>query len=136
MGVGHFGNKQYVESKKDVTTLPSSVTFIETIKEIPVEVIKYIDRPIEIIKEIPVEIIKEVKVIETQIIEKPIEIIKEVQVEVIKEIEVVKKEIVEIPTEILKEIIKIETQILEKVPMWCMIAMVLELTVIIGLLIK
>ena len=51
------------------------VEYIE--KEIPIEVIKYIEK--ESIKEVPVEIIKE------------IEVIKEVPIEIIKEIEIVKE---------------------------------------------
>jgi hypothetical protein len=73
---------------------------IEIIREVPVEVIKEIivEKPIEVIKEIPVEIVKEV------IIEKPVEVIKEVQqppveVEVIKYVdrEIIKEVIIEKP---------------------------------------
>ena len=65
---------------------------VEIIKEVEVEKIVYVDRPVEIIKEIPIEVIKEV----------PTEIIKtvEVPVEVVKEIE----KIVYIPQEIVKRV--------------------------------
>jgi hypothetical protein len=69
---------------------------IEIIREVPVEVIKEIivEKPIEVIKEIPVEIVKEV------IIEKPVEVIKEVQLPPV-EVEVIKY----VDREIIKEVI-------------------------------
>ena len=51
------------------------VEYIE--KEIPIEVIKYIEK--ESIKEVPVEIIKEIEVIKEVPIEKIVEVIKEVE---------------------------------------------------------
>ena len=45
-----------------------------TVKEVPKEVIKYVDR--EVIKEVPVEIIKEVPQVVTQVVEK--EVVREV----------------------------------------------------------
>ncbi len=74
----------------------SGSQFIEVIKEVPVEVIKYID----VIKhvEVPVERIKEV------FVDKFIEVIKhvEVPVEVIKHVEVVKHIEVKVPVEVIK----------------------------------
>jgi hypothetical protein len=70
---------------------------VEKIVEVPVEVIKEVEKIVEVIKEVevPVEVIKEV--------EKIVEVIKEVEVpvEVIKEVE----KIVEVPVEVVKEII-------------------------------
>jgi hypothetical protein len=87
----------------------------EIIKEVPVEVIREVEKIIEIIKEVPVEVIKEV------IIEKPIsggkkEVIVEkrveVPVEVIKEVIIEKEVIREVPVEVIKEIhIKDDEQI-------------------------
>ena len=51
------------------------VEYIE--KEIPIEVIKYVEK--ESIKEVPVEIIKEIEVIKEVPIEKIVEVIKEVE---------------------------------------------------------
>ena len=70
---------------------------VEKIVEVPVEVIKEVEKIVEVIKEVEVqvEVIKEV--------EKIVEVIKEVEVpvEVIKEVE----KIVEVPVEVVKEII-------------------------------
>ena len=70
---------------------------VEKIVEVPVEVIKEVEKIVEVIKEVevPVEVIKEV--------EKIVEVVKEVEVpvEVIKEVE----KIVEVPVEVVKEII-------------------------------
>lgn len=57
---------------------------IEVIKEVPTEVIKYV----EIIKEIPTEVVREVRVVEEKIIEIEKEVIREIDkpFEVIKEI--------------------------------------------------
>jgi len=73
------------KSPEDLNAKPEgNIEVREVIKEVPVEVIKeveklvYVDRPIEVIKEvikeIPVEVIKEV----------PVEVIKEIPVEVEK----------------------------------------------------
>jgi hypothetical protein len=84
---------------------------VEKIVEVPVEVIKEVEVPVEVIKEVekivevPVEVIKEVEVPVEVIkeVEKIVEVIKEVEVpvEVIKEVE----KIVEVPVEVVKEII-------------------------------
>ena len=70
---------------------------VEKIVEVPVDVIKEVEKIVDVIKEVevPVEVIKEV--------EKIVEVIKEVEVpvEVIKEVE----KIVEVPVEVVKEII-------------------------------
>ena len=70
---------------------------VEKIVEVPVEVIKEVEKIVEVIKEVEVtvEVIKEV--------EKIVEVVKEVEVpvEVIKEVE----KIVEVPVEVVKEII-------------------------------
>ena len=67
-------------------------------KEVPVEVVKEVEKPVEVIKEVvrevPVEVIKEV--------EKPVEVIKEVVKEV--PVEVIKE--VEKPVEVIKEVEK------------------------------
>jgi len=71
-----------IKEKKKVENRPP--TIVETIKEVPVEVIKEIRIPkkVEVIK----EIIKEVPVVKEVIVEVPKEVVKEVPVEVIKEV--------------------------------------------------
>ena len=87
---------------------------VEVIKEVPVEVIKEVVKevPVEIVKEVPVEVIKEVvKEVPVEVlrdvvkeVEVPFEVIKEVPVEVIKEvpIETIKEVVKEVPVEIIK----------------------------------
>ena len=80
-------------------------------KEIPIEVIKYVEK--EVIKEVPIEVIKEVEkeVINTVYIEKEVpiekivEVIKEVPIYITGETQTIEK-IVEIPIEVIKEVEK------------------------------
>ena len=75
---------------------------IEVVKEVevPVEVIKEVEIPVEVVKEVPVEVIKEVEK------EVPVEVIREIQVpvEIIKEVEVIKEIEKEVPVEVIKEV--------------------------------
>lgn len=66
----------------------SEPAVIETIKEVPVETIKYIEK--EIVKEVPVETIKYVdrEVIKEVVKEVPVETIKYIDREVIKEVKI------------------------------------------------
>lgn len=68
------------------TPLPG-VTYVDVIKEVPVEVIKEVrvEVPVEVVKEIRVEV--PVEVIKTVMIEVPIEVVKEVPVLIEKVIE-------------------------------------------------
>lgn len=138
----HIGHPDKVAQAKFVNQTQQAIenahkiilqTQVQTIeKEVSVDVVKYVEVPIEkiveIIKEIRVEVpVETIKIVET-IKEVPVE----VKVEVIKEVEKLVEIIKEIPT----NVIRIETKILEKVPMWAILAMVLELVIILGLLVK
>ena len=78
-------------------------------KEIPIEVIKYVEK--EVIKEVPIEVIKEVEkeVINTVYIEKEVpiekivEVIKEVPIYITGDTQIIEK-IVEVPIEVIKEV--------------------------------
>ena len=92
----------------------------EIIKEVPVEVIKEVEKIIEkeIVREVPVEVEKIVEVIK----EVPVEVIKEVIVEKLindnkKDLktEVIVEKIVEVPVEVIKEVI-VEKEIIKEVP--------------------
>lgn len=106
----------------------SAAEVIEVIKEIPIEifiekeVIKYVDRP--------VEIIKEVEKIVTKTIVKEIEVIKHVPKEIEKEVIKYVDKHIEIIKEIEKEIIK------GVLPLWAKVALIAQGLLIIGLLIK
>ena len=69
----------YVDEKGNFTTVTDTWDIVE--KEIPVEVIKEIEKIIEIEKEVPVEVIVEVEKIVEVLVEKevPVEVIKEVE---------------------------------------------------------
>lgn len=89
-------------------------------KEIPIEVIKYVEK--ETIKEVPIEVIKEIEkqvIIEKEVpIEKIVEIIKEVPVEqkIFSTNEVIVEKIVEVPVEIEKIVEKIvEIEVIKEV---------------------
>ena len=83
------------------------VEYVE--KEVPIEVVKYIEK--ETIREVPVEVIKEVEkeVINTVYVEKEVpiekivEIIKEIPVYVSGDTQIIEK-IIEIPIEVIKEV--------------------------------
>lgn len=101
-----------------------------------VEVIKEIEKPVEVIKVevLEKEIIKEVKV--PVYVDKPVYIDRIVPVEVTKEIQVP----VEVIKEVIKEVqvpVKVEvTKIINKIPLAFKIAMVLETLLLIYLLIR
>lgn len=72
-------SKYFVEKKYDIPNLErvrSKVCYLLGIEPEVIE--KIVEKPVEVVKEVPVEVIKE--------IEKPVEVIKEVPVEVIKEV--------------------------------------------------
>lgn len=97
---------------------------VERLVEVPVDrVIKeivYVDKPLEIVKEITVEKIVEVPVEVIKIVEKQVE----VPVEVIKEVTVEK--IIEVPVEVVREV-----QVIKKiVPKWAMMIAAVEFAII------
>jgi hypothetical protein len=69
---------------------------VEVVKQVPVEVVKYVDRPVkkvqyvdrpvEVVKQVPVEVIKYVdRPVQTiQYVDRPVEVVKQVPVEVVK----------------------------------------------------
>lgn len=105
-----------------ITSNKTSLESLETIKE--VEKIVYVEKPIEIIKEVEKIVEKEV-IIEKQI-EIPVEIIKEVEV-----IKVIDRE-VEVPVPIYKEKFKE----IYKVSKWAQLTMVIQSLLIVGLIIS
>lgn len=87
------GEKEVVEVIKEV----------EKIVEVPVEVIKEVEKEVEKIVEVPVDVIREVEV--EKEVEKIVEVIKEVPVDVVREVEVIKE--VEVPVDRVVEVEKI-----------------------------
>ena len=71
---------------------------VEVIKEVPVERVITVEKPVEVIKEVTVEKIvdRPVEKIVIREVEKPVEVIREVAVETIREV----------PVEIIKEVVK------------------------------
>ena len=109
---------EYVDVIKEVERIVEIPVEVEVIKKIdvpyevkvPYEVIieKIVEKPIEIIKEVPYEVIREVEVIREipyEIVEE-VEVIKEIPYEVIKEIivdrEVIKE--IKVPFEVIKKV--------------------------------
>lgn len=80
-------------------------------KEIPVEVIKYVEKekirevPIEVIKEVEKEVINTVYIEKEVPIEKIVEVIKEVPIYITGDTQIIEK-IVEVPIEVIKEVEK------------------------------
>jgi len=78
-------------------------------KEVPIEVVKYIEKetirevPIEVIKEVEKEVINTVYVEKEVPIEKIVEVIKEIPVYVSGDTQIIEK-IIEIPIEVIKEV--------------------------------
>jgi hypothetical protein len=105
----------------EVVKLRNDVREVQVVKEVPVEKIVYRDREVpveipvikEVVKEVPVEVIKEViKEVPVEVIK---EVIKEVPVEVIKE--VVKEVPVEVEKEVIKEVpVEVEKEVVREVP--------------------
>jgi hypothetical protein len=85
------------------------VEYIE--KEVPIEIIKYVEK--ETIREVPIEVIKEIEKIVVVEKEVPIEKIVEKTIEV--PIEIIKEVIKEVPLEVIKEVEKI-VEIIKEVP--------------------
>lgn len=128
------------------------------------EVKIYIDKIVEIIKEVPVDVVREVERIKEvivpveKIVEKEVQVIKEVPVEIIKEVivpvervvekevQIVKefpvyqekiiKEFVDRPIEVVKEVEKEVIKLVKFVPMYVYGALLVETLIIIALLIK
>jgi predicted flap endonuclease-1-like 5' DNA nuclease len=84
----------------EVIKVVEKVKTVEVIKEVPVEVIKEVVKEVKVVKEVPVEVIKEITLIRevevVKIVEKPVVKIKEI----IRTVEVIK----EVPVEIIKEV--------------------------------
>lgn len=78
-------------------------------KEVPIEVVKYIEKetirevPIEVIKEVEKEVINTVYVEKEVPIEKIVEVIKEIPIYISGDTQIIEK-IIEIPIEVIKEV--------------------------------
>lgn len=107
---------------------------IEIIKEIEKIVEVPVERIVEKIVEVPVEKIVEKKVKQLVYVDKPIQIIKEVERVVEKPIEVIKEVEKIVQVEVIKEVQK-EVQVIKKiVPKWAMLMAAVEFAIIILLL--
>jgi hypothetical protein len=124
MGVIKLGPKSGARPARQQIVQPEPVErVVEVIKEVkvevPVEVIKYVDRPVEVIKEVVKEVVK--------VVERPVEVIKEVKVEVPVDREVIHQTIKEVPVYYTEEkIVKVRVVDTEyKVPVIAKVAMVM-----------
>lgn len=86
----------------------------------------YVDKIVEVIKEVPVETIKEIRIIEEKII----------QVPVIQYVETIVEKIVEKPVEVIKEIEKFIDKEIKIIPLWIKAIVIIQSLLIIGLIIK
>jgi hypothetical protein len=68
----------------------------------PKKVVQYVDRPVEVVKEVPVEVVKEVPVEVVKYVDRPVEVVKEVPVEVVKYVDRPVKVVQKVPKEVIK----------------------------------
>jgi hypothetical protein len=101
---------------------------VEVVKEVEVEkvVTRDVERVVEVVKEVPVEVIKEVKVYEHSVTEVPVDRI----VEVIKEVPVEKVVEVKVPFVVHETHKVFETPLLVKVVLIAQAAIIVGLTII------
>jgi CheY-like chemotaxis protein len=103
----------------------------EVVKEVPVEVVREVEKPVpfEVVREVPVEVVREVEVIKeivkevpVEVIrevvrEVPVEVVKEVPVEVVREVEVIKEIVKEVPVEVIREVVReVPVEVVKEVP--------------------
>lgn len=70
----------------EVIKVVEKIKEVKVIKEVPVDKIREVIKEVQVIKEVPVEVIKEITLIKE--VEVPVEVVKEVKVPVIKEVKV------------------------------------------------
>ncbi len=108
--------------KKGVSVYQASNTTQTVYVDREVDVIKEIDRPVVTIQyvddEVPVEVIREVE--KLVYVDRPVEVIREVQIEKV--------------VEIIKEVKVDVTTVVMKIPMWAVLALIIETIGIITLI--
>lgn len=114
--------------EKDVVSAPEAIsTFIAQKIADPVineakTIVQYVDREVQVIKEVPVEVIKYVDKEVVRFIDRPVHIFKE--------------KIVEVPVEVIRNIDRKVITLVNKVPNWCWLFMGAEILLNLLLIIK